>query len=73
VPHFETMGGWLGPHAGIDRRHCDSGCPRNQLFHFWLLFIGVNTALVPQVLLASGLAGRVARIHLLFLGKRLVV
>jgi cytochrome c oxidase subunit 1 len=27
--------------------------------HFWLLFIGVNTALVPQVLLASGLAGRV--------------
>src|SRR5262245_53695970 len=26
--------------------------------HFWLLFIGVNIALVPQVLLASGLAGR---------------
>jgi cytochrome c oxidase subunit I len=27
--------------------------------HFWLLFVGVTTALVPQVLLASGLAGRV--------------
>jgi cytochrome c oxidase subunit 1 len=27
--------------------------------HFWLLFIGVNTALVPQILLASSLAGRV--------------
>jgi cytochrome c oxidase subunit 1 len=27
--------------------------------HFWLLFIGVNTALAPEVLLASGLAGRV--------------
>jgi cytochrome c oxidase subunit I len=27
--------------------------------HFWLLFIGVNTALAPQVLLASGLVGRV--------------
>jgi cytochrome c oxidase subunit I len=26
--------------------------------HFWLLFMGVITALVPQVLLASGLAGR---------------
>jgi len=28
--------------------------------HFWLLFIGVNTALAPQVLLASGLVGRMA-------------
>ena len=28
--------------------------------HFWLLFIGVNIALVPQVLFASGLAGRMA-------------
>src|SRR5262245_27530027 len=26
--------------------------------HFWLLFIGVNIALVPQVLLTTGLAGR---------------
>jgi len=28
--------------------------------HFWLLFIGVNIALVPQVLFASGLVGRMA-------------
>ena len=28
--------------------------------HFWLLFIGVNIALVPQILFASGLAGRMA-------------
>lgn len=27
--------------------------------HFWLLFIGVSTALLPQVVLASGLVGRV--------------
>src|SRR5262245_40933369 len=28
--------------------------------HFWLLFIGVNTMLVPQVLLVTNAAGRVA-------------
>jgi cytochrome c oxidase subunit I len=30
--------------------------------HFWLLFIGINTALVPQVLLASGLVDGVVSV-----------
>jgi cytochrome c oxidase subunit 1 len=30
--------------------------------HFWLLLIGVNAALTPQVVLASGLLGRVVNV-----------
>jgi cytochrome c oxidase subunit I len=40
--------------------------------HFWLLFIGVTAMLVPQVVLASGLAGRLIGAADWFRGSNLV-
>jgi len=40
--------------------------------HFWLLFIGINIALAPQALLASGLAGRMANATVWFRASNLI-
>jgi cytochrome c oxidase subunit 1 len=40
--------------------------------HFWLLFIGITTTLVPQLVLGAGLAGRVINAADWFRGSNLV-